>query len=178
MRREMLAKRSSLDSSFVYDASRKIFERIKSTRILGFNSVLVYNDFKNEVRTNLIIKYLTDNRREVYLPKCDIANKTFKPVRLSVENMVVNKYGIYEPAYEIEPCSPIECVIVPGVAFDTKGNRIGFGAGYYDKFFAENPFVYKIGLCYEFQLSDELDADIHDVAVDAIVTEDRMILTK
>ncbi len=179
IRNRILTARNSLCTGEAVRMSEEILCNIKSTKILDFKSFLVYNDFKNEVRTDLLIKYLCQNNREVYLPKCDISTKTFVPVRYTDKNnMQTNIYGIYEPADDFSLPSQIECAIVPGVAFDIKGNRIGFGAGYYDKYFSINTHIFKIGLCYEFQLLDEICADDYDIPMDAVITEKRIIYTK
>lgn len=179
IRNKILTARNSLCTSESVRMSKQIFQNLKSTKILDFKNILVYNDFKNEVKTDLLIEYLHQNDREVYVPKCDISTKIFLPVRhTDKNNMKTNIYGIYEPADDFSLPSHIECAIVPGVAFDIKGNRIGFGAGYYDKYFSMNAQIFKIGLCYEFQLLDEINADDYDVPMDVVITENRIIYTK
>ena len=173
----MLKERNNLLDESVIQKSSEIFLNIKSTKILNFSKFLAYSDFKKEVRTDKIIQFLFENGREVYLPKCDTLSGTFIPV-IYGEKFSVNKYGIREPE-NIQTENPeIDCAIVPGVAFDIKGNRIGFGAGYYDKFFKSNPGIYKIGICYEFQLCDEIPADSFDIPMDIIITEKRIISIK
>ena len=174
IRQSILKLRKNLTSEVVNVKSADILSNLKSSNILNFNNFLIYSDFKNEVRTEGIIRFLQDNSREVYLPKCNILTKTFIPVPYN-DNFLLNEYGIKEPAHEQTADIEIECAIVPGVAFDKNGNRIGFGAGYYDKFFADNPDVFKIGLCYEFQLFDKIPADCFDIPMNIIVTEKRII---
>ena len=173
----MLSLRNDLTIAEVEESSRRICENIKSTKILDSENILVYLDFKNEVKTNAIIRFLTENNRAVYVPKCDTSTHTFVPVAYDAE-YELNKYGIKEPKQTAITDIQIDCAVVPGVAFDLKGNRIGFGAGYYDKFFFDNRDIFKIGLCYEFQLCDEISADRLDVPMDVIITEKKIIYVK
>lgn len=177
LRKMMLDLRKHLTIEEVEENSARIYENIKCTKILDYANILVYLDFKNEVRTNEIIRFLIKNERAVYVPKCDTLTHTFVPVFYDDEYSL-NKYGIKEPNQDPSVNVQIDCAIVPGVAFDIKGNRIGFGAGYYDKFFSANPDVFKIGLCYEFQMCDEIFADRFDVPMDVIITEKRIIYIK
>ena len=86
------------------------------------------------------------------------------------------KFGIPEPM-ELMKVSykSIDAVIVPGVAFDKNGYRIGFGFGHYDKFLKKTPHAVKIGLAFEFQIVDSVPKEEHDVPVDFIITEKRVI---
>jgi 5-formyltetrahydrofolate cyclo-ligase len=179
LRKVMLLKRKSMKIDDAKKYSKCIFEKIKNTNILNFSNILAYSDFKNEVITKDIIKFLLENKREVYLPKCDVNTKTFEPVKIQSENFAydTNVYGISEPADEKESIktTAIDCAIIPGIAFDINGNRIGFGSGYYDKFLNINPLVYKIGLCYEFQLTKDIIPDEFDIPMDIIITEKRVV---
>ena len=84
-------------------------------------------------------------------------------------------YGIYEPETISEAsCDDIDFVLVPGIVFDYNCRRIGFGKGYYDKLLCDMR-AFKAGLCYDFQLVESINADRHDVALDAIITEERII---
>ncbi len=175
IRTKIIKQRNTLSNDFVEKNSKDIFELMKSTNILDFETVLIYCAFKNEVETKSIIDYLVSHGREVYVPKCNIDLKEFVPVRITENNFRLNAYGIFEPTDEIYAKKQIQCAIVPGVAFDMRGNRIGFGAGYYDKFFNKNPDVYKIGICYEFQLVDNIPSEDYDIPMDVIITNERII---
>ena len=83
-------------------------------------------------------------------------------------------HGIPEPT-EIVPISieEIEIILVPGLAFDKTGARMGFGKGYYDKLLETRKAI-KIGICYDFQLLDKIPSEPHDVPMDIIITEKRV----
>lgn len=89
-----------------------------------------------------------------------------------IGEMTVGQFGISEPLDKtVFDKEKIDVVLVPGVAFDKKGNRIGFGKGYYDRFL-KNMSAVKIGVCHSFQLLEEAESGCHDVKMDMIVTED------
>lgn len=93
----------------------------------------------------------------------------------------IRRHGIREPigtAKEIEPAS-IDVVLVPGVAFDEQGQRVGRGAGCYDRFLARNDLmagILAIGVCFEAQIVETAPAEAHDAPLGAIITEERIIL--
>lgn len=79
--------------------------------------------------------------------------------------------GIMEPKSSCLKIRDLEApVIVPGVAFDRKGNRLGYGGGYYDRFFQKEPLHQRIAIAYDFQIFDKIPAEEHDKTVDLIIT--------
>ena len=84
-------------------------------------------------------------------------------------------FGIWEPADDtaVDP-SLLEWIVVPGVAFDRRMNRLGRGKGYYDRLLRQTP-ARKIGICYGLQLVDEIPAEPHDIQMDLIITENDII---
>lgn len=178
LRKTIISQRLSLSEEKVMQLSNSIADNVKNTHILDYNNILIYSDFKNEVQTGEIISYLKNAKKNVYLPMCDTASLTMEAVPIGDGRFILNKYGIQEPLNKGKSKAELDCAIVPGVVFDINGNRIGFGAGYYDKFFALHDSVLKIGLCYEFQLINEIHSESHDIKMDIIVTEKRIIHTK
>ncbi len=80
-------------------------------------------------------------------------------------------YGIKEPAHpDFVDFSFPDLILVPGLAFSEKGDRLGFGKGYYDRFLSEAKGL-KVGLCYGFQIVPSLPSEPHDVRLDAVITE-------
>jgi len=88
------------------------------------------------------------------------------------ENMsICGVYGIEEPTGEaFTDYAAIDFIVVPGVAFDAKGNRLGRGKGYYDRLLPRIPTAYKAGICFPFQLVEEVPAESFDVRMDIIIT--------
>ncbi|MCX6768088.1 MAG: 5-formyltetrahydrofolate cyclo-ligase [Candidatus Micrarchaeota archaeon] len=103
------------------------------------------------------------------------------PVRINgMDELVPGSFGVLEPRREavdgnrVEP-REIDLVVVPGVAFDGKGNRVGYGKGYYDKFLKKTRGAAAVALAYEFQVLQSVPVEEHDVVVGKIITEKREI---
>jgi 5-formyltetrahydrofolate cyclo-ligase len=79
-----------------------------------------------------------------------------------------NRFGILEPAQALREIPPVDVVVVPGVAFDRRNNRLGRGKGYYDRLLATIN-TYKIGVCFGCQLLEHVPHDAHDVRMDRVV---------
>ncbi|MDD4113327.1 MAG: 5-formyltetrahydrofolate cyclo-ligase, partial [Herbinix sp.] len=103
-----------------------------------------------------------------------------------IDNLIRSNYGILEPdsdtrdKYVSSMSDNNKLMLLPGLVFDTKGNRIGYGAGYYDRYlgkFAGDEWN-KVALAYDFQIANKLTVGIYDVPVDFIVTPDRIIICK
>ena len=145
-------------------------ERVIGSRVYkNARVIMLYSPLKSETDTAVIAKAALADGKQVVYPVTDESGRIV-PVEVSADTEFKRGgFGIYEPcgdAYE----GPIDLVILPGVAFDREGGRLGFGKGCYDALLADID-AYKIGLCYEVQLTDELPMEEHDVRMDMIVTE-------
>lgn len=146
-------------------------------------TVLIYLSFGSEVETRSIIRAAWELGKAVALPRV-FAARSLRWYRVdSLDGLRVGSFGIKEPPpcedREVIPGStPGHVAIVPGLAFDCQGFRLGYGGGFYDVFLASFPGV-SIGLCRERQLCASLDdlgvIDPHDRRVDFVVTEQRMV---
>ena len=85
--------------------------------------------------------------------------------------------GILAPGCRPEYPGPIECVLVPGLAYSPAGQRLGYGGGFYDRWLAQQPAACRIGLCFEHQLLTNLPHEPHDEVVDYVITENRILIT-
>ena len=156
---------------------------IKLDQFKASQAVMCYMDFKNEVMTKYIIDNCFNLGKIVVLPLVDTINGIRRIVSYEVVNLLQDVmpgvFGILEPrkgsARVFNP-EEIDLVIVPGVAFDINRNRIGFGAGFYDKFLETvRPGCAKIGIAFEFQIYDEVSVEEHDIPLDLVITEKRII---
>lgn len=170
IRKEMLKKRDALPKDYVYEQSDKVFKLLKTVNgFFNAESFFVYVDFRNEIKTDKIIDFLKN--KIVYLPKIDGEN--IYAVKKGEETSL-NKYGISEPKSNNAYTGKIDVCIIPLVACSRKGDRIGFGKGYYDRFL-KNTNSLKIGLAYSWQVSDDFENDFFDEKLDIIVTEKEII---
>lgn len=169
--------RNSLSKDDSENKSGKIFNKIISLNELSnAQTVFVYLSYGREVSTNNLIEFLFSKSKTILVPKCNMKNETMIPVKISdLNELFLGSYGIREPIANSVYKNKIDVAIVPGIAFDKHGNRIGHGKGYYDKFLQDEKII-KIGLCYSDCLSEtELPHYSNDLPMDYIVT-DREVL--
>jgi 5-formyltetrahydrofolate cyclo-ligase len=138
------------------------------------NPVMVYASKPPEVQTDLLIEGLLSRRKGVVVP---IIERETRSLRLSYLTdpscLVTSTFSVPEPVGNENPVRPdeIRAVVVPMIAFDTTGHRLGYGAGYYDRFLRHLPGLMKIGVAFSCQEVDEIPTDENDVSMDLIVTE-------
>jgi 5-formyltetrahydrofolate cyclo-ligase len=150
----------------------------------GFASagiVCTYVSFREEVETGSIIDALLAAGRRVAVPvHLHGAPRplAFAEIRARAE-LVPNHFGIPQPPEEAAlflPTAAIPLFLVPGLAFDARGGRLGYGLGFYDRAFAgAAPGALKVGLAFETQILERVPTGPHDVPMDLVVTEDRVI---
>lgn len=138
-------------------------------------TVMLYVSAFNEPSTIEIIKDAIEQKKRVVLPVSDTATETIVLSYLdSLDDLEKGAYGILEPrTIKKADISDIDFILVPGLAFDKNGNRMGFGKGYYDKLLCKTN-AEKTALCYEFQLFDEIPAGEYDIPMNTIITEDKL----
>ena len=139
------------------------------------NLVMVYMPLGNETDTTQIIKQAFNDGKSIAVPVTNGDTGEITP-KIITENTVFKQgaFSVSEPINaQTTEIKNIDVVIVPGIAFDIKGRRIGFGKGCYDKFLRNCPAI-KIGICYEFQLSDEIPAEVEDIWLEAAFSEHEM----
>jgi len=164
-------------------ANQQILERvlteIEKTRP---RHVLIYTNVRTEVSTEVLQANAINQVGEVVVPYClpDFQLGLFR-LRNQAE-LSIGRYGIAEPALELRKdrhISPgeIDIAILPGVAFDLQGNRLGYGKGYFDRLLPQLPkHCVKVGLAFECQLVPQVLVETHDIPVDLVITETRTIV--
>lgn len=168
--------RHSQSAENIKNNSLKIHEKLFSTEQLSHSKCIAfYSSLDKEVSTSTMINKALDLGKIVCLPKINSKEKNmmFHNI-LSTTSLEKNNFGILEPTND-EICTNIDFIIVPGIVFDQSGNRIGFGYGYYDNFLNSTNIKYKIALAFDFQIVDKIDKLEHDIPMDMIITENRII---
>lgn len=172
-------ERNNVSKSEILEKSTIIEKKLYDlTLFKKSKTVLFYVSYDNEVFTHDTIKKCL-KEKEVIVPISNTKNETLILSKLeNWEDLQNGPYGILEPKKIIE-ISPdkIDLIIVPGVGFDEKGNRLGHGKGYYDKLLQKSNAI-KIGLAFECQIVDRIPTDKNDIPVDMIITEKRIINCK
>lgn len=174
IRTEILKRRSALSKDKVADKSRAICRKIVSCeQFVQAESILLYLDFNHEVETGLIWEKAQKMGKHVAAPRLIGSQMVFARIQ-SEKDLIPGKWGIPEPKKNcpvIREHDSRTVVIMPGVAFDCSRNRIGYGGGYYDRYFARYDSVYKIAAAYDLQIVEQVPAEPFDLKPDCIVTE-------
>lgn len=182
LRKELREKRHKLSVKEVDNKSSYIEIQLdKIISKLNAKNIMLYYSFKNEVSTEKYILKLLNNDFNVILPYSKVSTRSIIPylIKNLKEDLSKSSFGILEPNININsvfPIDKIEVVVIPGIAFDIQGNRMGFGAGFYDRFLIKNENMIKIAICYDFQLLNSIPNEPHDVKMDIIITDERVLI--
>lgn len=169
IRIKIKARKSLLSQKEKEDAARAAFAVLENhASFLMAEKILMYHSLSDELSTrDFIDKWC--GRKNFFLPRVNGVNLDILPYHRS--RLALGAFHIEEPTGDdVHDISEIELIIVPAVAYDRHGNRVGRGKGYYDRMLGETKAM-KIGIAYDFQFVDEIDTDVHDVAVDIIITD-------
>jgi 5-formyltetrahydrofolate cyclo-ligase len=175
VRRAAVERRDLLSEDERSAKSERIVERVLALPEVGAaGTVMAFWSFGSEVETSALIERLHAGKR-VVLPRVaegDILAVAYAPG----DPVTATTFGAMEPAgADVVPPEEVDVVIVPGVAFDRRGGRVGYGGGFYDRLFAKAPSVPAVAVAFAVQLVDEVPQGRSDARVDLIVTEDEVI---
>ena len=175
IREEIIDKRNNLILDIKQNYDSLIFKVIINSEIYKKSKkIFTYISFGSEVDTIKLIKYSFSNNKEVYVPKINKQTKDMIALKIhNFNNMSVDKWGIIEPKSvdKSNMGTDFDLIIMPGIAFDKQGNRIGYGGGYYDKYISKlNNASNLLALAYDFQIIQDIESESHDIKVDFILT--------
>ena len=175
LREKLLKKRNKIPFRLRRSKSLEIFKKL--LKALSFEKavhIALYCGIAPEVVTQPFLKKILKDKK-VYLPQTDPIKKSMKLrlVRVIPGDLRKGPYGIMEPKVSCpsRSAAKMDLIIVPGVAFDRQGGRLGRGAGYYDRFLRKASSVPKIGLCFREQLVKKVPMKKHDMSVDKVITD-------
>ena len=141
----------------------------------GFGSVMLYLNMRSEVETTGLLEGLLNSGKQVCAPVVDTEQLELVPrqIRNLKTELVRHSYGMLEPnaTCPIFPTEHLQLIVVPGIAFDRNGYRLGYGKGFYDRFLTKCSHAVAIGLAYEIQLVEDTFPQTWDVPVQHIFTE-------
>lgn len=184
LRKKCRAKRHKINS--IDNSSDSIIENFLSSELYGnADALLCYASLEDEIPTDAVIINAFSDGKKVYLPACKNVDGEMDFYEISSFNELVSGFfGVREP--DLERCknrlSPCNCsentvCVVPGLAFDKKGFRLGYGKGYYDRFLSEYNGI-SVGFCYSELLLDSIPSDIYDKKVDYICCNSGILICK
>lgn len=174
IRKQILTIRDSIAEDVRKEKSKKIASVVtEEEHFKKAGYILLYSDYKSEVETKEIFLEAKRQGKQVYYPKVKGETMTFYRVN-QLEDLQAGYKGILEPREEHPYQKEMEeksFLIMPGVAFDKDGNRIGYGKGYYDKFLQKHPFLYKAGICFTEQVVEHIESEAYDKKIDVLYTD-------
>ncbi|GBD99440.1 putative 5-formyltetrahydrofolate cyclo-ligase [bacterium BMS3Abin07] len=183
IRAGVIRKRDSIPSNIRRAKDRMIAERLTGMKeYIDADSVMLFASFRSEVNTLPIIEDALRGNKKVVLPKVDRERKELELYLIkSVNELTPGYMGIPEPAVTGERKflpGEIDFIMVPGLAFDENGGRLGYGGGYYDRLLGGlKKMPQTVAIAYEEQIVDDVPVSGHDIRVDAVVTDRRIIKT-
>ena len=173
----MLKKRNDLSKDYIDQANKSISKNFLDLDLYkSSQNIFIFVSYKKEIHTHEIIKTALKEGKNIYIPIVNRKTMLMDVSHLhSFDDLKENYMGILEPVkedYDIVDPNIIDLVITPGLAFDKAGYRIGYGGGFYDKFFASltnNPI--KMGIGYDKQLVESVVHDSNDKPLDYFLSE-------
>ena len=165
----------NLQSARIADRISAMPEWDRAKTILGF----VPGNHEPDI--NKLLKEAISTGKRICLPQFNPIQTTYSAVLVSNPNtdLISGKYGVLEPkaGSEVIPFSEIDCVLVPGLAFDSTGGRLGRGGGWFDRMLAEIRGL-RIGVAFSVQLVGNVPVESHDIRMDCLVTAEELIRAK
>lgn len=176
IRRKVKTLRVMLSEMEKKNAAEEVFSRLEKTAaFLLADRILMYHSLPDELSTHAFLSKWS-GKKHFYLPRVNGVNLEILPYDES--RLELGSFHIEEPTgNEIVDPSEIELIVVPAVAYDRKGNRLGRGKGFYDRLLKTTRAT-KIGVGYTFQLVDEVPVEPHDQGVDIVITQSSTIVIK
>ena len=178
IRKQILEKRSSLSLEEVNKKSELIIENL-APYLKNAQNIMIFMDMKNEVRITKLIELYPE--KNFFISKIvNSKNREMKINKYNENELVLHKFGYYESSSDdFYDEKILDIVIVPALAFDSSKNRIGFGGGYYDTFLnkvrEKNKNTLFIGVCYDFQMIEEVPIEGHDITLDLVINESEVL---
>jgi 5-formyltetrahydrofolate cyclo-ligase len=176
LRADLKQRRTLLSESTRKEMSQQIYKNLHE--IDEFNhakSVFCYISYLSEVETGPLINLFLDQKLALAVPK--IMGKTeMRAIPLTnLQDLEPDQMGILTPKSDQAAIETFDIAITPGVGFTDKGDRLGYGRGYYDRWFSNNTVKTKIGIAFEVQIVEQLPIEETDMPLDILVSEERII---
>ena len=171
LRKQITAEKKKYQQDVRSCWSSLLFEKLEQNpAFLKANVILLYYSLPDEVETHSFIEKWSKKKR-ILLPVVKGDSLEIRPFEGN-DSLCTGAYHIQEPSTPLfTNYNQIELAIVPGVGFDSHGNRLGRGKGYYDKLLPLLPSAYKIGVCFKYQVCETIPHDDYDQKMDEVWTE-------
>lgn len=178
LRQKMARQRNGATSTYIYNVCQAIYDGVIAWSVFQeAQSIACYVSVGKEVETHRLIEDALKAGKQVGVPVTKAKGMMDFQQILSLDELKPARFGLLEPELDMDlvmASEDVDLVLVPGLAFDRKGNRLGFGGGYYDRYLARCKAV-KVGLAYPFQVVDVVPVSDYDVPMDWLVTETEIV---
>ncbi len=175
LRKIFLNKRNSLTKESINSKSNIIIEKLINSKFYKeSDNIFTYINIGSEVITEDFINYALNDKKTVAVPVSEKNSQMFFVKIKSLENLQKGIFNTKTPLYNTDDIISSDnktFMIVPGLAFDRKNNRLGYGAGYYDLYLSKNICKFRIGIFFDIQKTDILPINEFDIPLDFIITE-------
>jgi len=176
LRKLLLEKRDSTSYDLMKIASKSIQKKLKKIEVFrNAKKIGAYYPIGSEILTQDIMQEALSEGKEIFLPRVVGKNIEFRKIE-NFNNLENGSFDIMEPRIECPIDNNLDVILVPTVGASPKGVRLGYGHGFYDRFLAENK-IHTISITLEKQIVKNIPSSEHDILIDWIVTEDRIIET-
>jgi len=180
LRKKLKSERDRLTKEEIIAKSKLISQRLFNLKeFQQAKTVMFYVSFGSEVNTQEMIKKSLKLKKQVVVPKVNKNPKGLSAIKITniATDLVPGSYGILEPKTNLPTIEPeqIDLVLVPGLGFDYRGRRIGYGGGYYDCWLKHFPIRKRIGLAFDSQIFKEIPTGKSDMKLGKLITESKTI---
>jgi len=181
IRKRIMTIRNAMPTEAIAAKSREIVRRLMELReIREASTLMVFLNFGSEVVTDGLIEWGWAAGNRIVVPLCHPESREMTPCLIdSFNELETGHYGIREPKADqprVVTPGEIDAVLVPAVAFDRRGYRVGYGGGYYDRFLPKAPRAARIGAVFACQIVPEVPTGLYDAKAQRIVTEEGIIV--
>lgn len=175
LRKEIALLKGKMTPEELKMRSQEVFATLEALDIFqNAKNIFIYNSLKDEVQTmEFISQWLSS--KNFYLPVTTSEGDLFFRQYTSQDNLEPASLGIFEPQGEnYTDYHKVDLIIIPGIAFDRKMNRLGRGKGYYDRFLHQTK-IPRVGVCFDIQLKEHIPSESHDIKMDYIISENEIL---
>ena len=179
LRSVLKKKRDGLSKELRFKKSEKIVNFLQNiNEFKQSKTIFCYVSYESEVETFSLINYILESDTDLFVPKIISRTKMIAVKLDDIANLESDDIGILTPKSNKILSEKVDAVITPGIGFTKKGGRLGYGRGYYDRWFSINEVKTKIGIAFEEQVVMNLPLEKTDVNMDIIITEKEIIKQK
>ena len=175
LRKKFIVERNNLTEGYRNNASAEILSKLENNKLfMSAEKIFIFIGFNSEIPTLPFINNWI-SKKQIFVPKID--NKIMNLIHItSIDDLAPGHFGVLEPNSCNYYTGSIDLVVTPSIVFDKNGYRLGYGKGYYDKYFSTNKHKASIGLSYDKLLQEKIPTDQHDEKVDIIITEEKTLI--